>query len=108
MAGSGDNFEIIDGHLHVYDLKLKAGFPNQNWTIVDFPDKETESAIHMDITQEYAKEIANKSGVKKEVIEKELEIIKAEVINSRKPKEMAEKISKGKISKFSKNRSFKS
>ena len=42
----------------------------------------------------------DKNGVKKEVIEKELEIIKAEVINSGKPKEMAEKISKGKISKF--------
>ena len=31
---------------------------------------------------------------------KELEIIKAEIINSGKPKELAEKISKGKISKF--------
>ena len=68
MAGSMDNFEVIDGHLHVYDLKLKASFPNQNWTIVDFPDKENESAIYMDITQEYAKEIANKSGVKKVVM----------------------------------------
>tara|TARA_X000001036_G_C20650236_1_gene794685 strand:- start:497 stop:1363 length:867 start_codon:yes stop_codon:yes gene_type:complete len=38
--------------------------------------------------------------LKKEIIDKELEIIKAEIINSGKPKEMAEKISKGKISKF--------
>ena len=68
MADSADNFEIIDGHLHVYDLKLKAGFPNQNWAIVDFPDKEKESAIYMDITQEYAKEVANKSGVKKVIM----------------------------------------
>ena len=68
MADSANNYEIIDGHLHVYDLKLKAGFPNQNWTIVDFPDKEKESAIYMDITQEYAKEVANKSGVKKVVM----------------------------------------
>ena len=37
---------------------------------------------------------------KKEIIDKELEIIKAEIINSGKPKEMAEKISNGKISKF--------
>ena len=68
MADSANNFEIIDGHLHVYDLKLKASFPNQNWTIVDFPDKEKESAIYMDITQEYAKEVANKSGVKKVIM----------------------------------------
>ena len=42
----------------------------------------------------------DKEGIKKEIIDKELEIIKAEVTNSGKPKEMAEKISKGKISKF--------
>ncbi len=42
----------------------------------------------------------DKDGIKKEIIDKELEIIKAEIINSGKPKEMAEKISKGKISKF--------
>ena len=33
-------------------------------------------------------------------VDKELDIIKAEIINSGKPKELAEKISKGKISKF--------
>ena len=42
----------------------------------------------------------NKEGIKKEIIEKELEIIKAEITNSGKPAEMAEKISKGKIEKF--------
>ncbi len=42
----------------------------------------------------------DQSGIKKEILDKELEIIKAEIINSGKPKEMAEKISKGKISKF--------
>ena len=46
-----ENFEIIDAHLHVYDLKLKASFPNQNWTIVDFPDPVNEKAIAMDATQ---------------------------------------------------------
>jgi len=35
-----------------------------------------------------------------EIIDKELEIIKAELLNSGKPKEMIEKISKGKINKF--------
>ncbi|MBD1150415.1 elongation factor Ts [Pelagibacterales bacterium SAG-MED29] len=41
-----------------------------------------------------------KDGVKKEIINKELEIIKAEITNSGKPSDMAEKISKGKITKF--------
>ncbi len=42
----------------------------------------------------------DKEGIKKEIIDKELEIIKAEITNSGKPKEMADKISKGKIAKF--------
>ena len=42
----------------------------------------------------------DKNDIKKEIIDKELEIIKAETLNSGKPAEMAEKISKGKISKF--------
>tara|TARA_Y100000816_G_scaffold219829_1_gene164867 strand:- start:8041 stop:8907 length:867 start_codon:yes stop_codon:yes gene_type:complete len=42
----------------------------------------------------------DKDGIDKETVNKELEIIKAEITNSGKPVEMAEKISKGKISKF--------
>ena len=42
----------------------------------------------------------DKNGIKKEIIDKELEIIKAEIKNSGKPIEMVEKISKGKITKF--------
>jgi len=42
----------------------------------------------------------DKNGIEKKIIDKELEIIKAEIMNSGKPKEMAEKISKGKITKF--------
>ena len=41
-----------------------------------------------------------KDGIDKSIVDKELEIIKAEVINSGKSNDMAEKISKGKISKF--------
>ncbi|MBD1172128.1 elongation factor Ts [Pelagibacterales bacterium SAG-MED05] len=41
-----------------------------------------------------------KDGIKKEIINKELEIIKAEITNSGKPQDMVEKISKGKITKF--------
>ena len=42
----------------------------------------------------------DKDKIDKTIIDKEMEIIKAEIVNSGKPAEMAEKISKGKISKF--------
>ena len=42
----------------------------------------------------------DKDGIDKKIVEKEMEIIKAEIVNSGKPVEMAEKISQGKISKF--------
>ena len=42
----------------------------------------------------------NESDIDKSIIDKELEIIKAEIANSGKPNEMVEKISKGKLSKF--------
>ena len=42
----------------------------------------------------------NKDEIDKNIVDKELEIIKAEILNSGKPADMAEKISKGKISKF--------
>tara|TARA_Y100001958_G_C21204025_1_gene530318 strand:- start:713 stop:1579 length:867 start_codon:yes stop_codon:yes gene_type:complete len=42
----------------------------------------------------------DKNGIDKNTVEKELEIIKAEIINSGKPSAIAEKISKGKLSKF--------
>ena len=42
----------------------------------------------------------DKEGLNKDIVDKELEIIKAEITNSGKPVEMADKISKGKIAKF--------
>ena len=42
----------------------------------------------------------DKAGLKKEVLDKELEIIKAELLNSGKKAEMIEKISQGKLNKF--------
>ena len=42
----------------------------------------------------------DKNDINEEIVNKELEIIKAEIINSGKPKEMAEKISQGKLTKF--------
>ena len=42
----------------------------------------------------------NSDDIDKEIVNKELEIIKAEIVNSGKPSEMVEKIAKGKIVKF--------
>ena len=41
-----------------------------------------------------------KKDISKNIVDKELEIIKAEIVNSGKPADIADKISKGKISKF--------
>ena len=57
----------------------------------------TKIAMHIAASNPLA---IDKEGIKKEIIDKELEIIKAEITNSGKPLEMAEKISKGKIVKF--------
>ncbi len=57
----------------------------------------TKIAMHVAASNPLA---IDKDNIDKSIVDKELEIIKAEITNSGKPKEMAEKISKGKISKF--------
>lgn len=57
----------------------------------------TKIAMHIAASNPLA---IDTNDIKKEIVDKELEIIKAEIINSGKPEEMVEKISKGKISKF--------
>ena len=54
-------------------------------------------AMHIAATNPLA---INKEDIDKKLVDKELEIIKAEVMNSGKPEQIAEKISKGKISKY--------
>jgi elongation factor Ts len=63
----------------------------------------TKLAMHIAASSPLA---LDTNGIKKEVVDKELEIIKAEIINSGKPKEIVEKISKGKIEKFLKDNSL--
>ena len=60
-------------------------------------DIGTRLAVHIAALNPLA---IDKDGIDKKIVDKELEIIKAEITNSGKPAEMAEKISKGKISKF--------
>ena len=54
-------------------------------------------AMHIAATSPLA---IDKDKIDKFIVDKELEIIKAEIINSGKPDDMVEKITKGKISKF--------
>ena len=67
--------------------------------IIKGKNDEIGSKIAMHIAASNPLAIESK-GINKNIIDKELEIIKAEISNSGKPPEMAEKISKGKISKF--------
>ncbi len=67
--------------------------------IIKGKNDEIGSKIAMHIAASNPLAIESK-GIDKNIIDKELEIIKAEITNSGKPPEMAEKISKGKISKF--------
>ena len=67
--------------------------------IIKVKNYEIGSKIAMHIAASNPLAIESK-GIDKNIIDKELEIIKAEISNSGKPPEMAEKISKGKISKF--------
>ena len=60
-------------------------------------DIGTELAMHIAASNPLS---VDKEGLDKAVIEKELEIIKAELLNSGKKPEMIEKISKGKLQKF--------
>ena len=57
----------------------------------------TKVAMHIAASNPLA---IDKDGIDKTTVEKELEIIKAEIENSGKPSDVADKISKGKISKF--------
>ena len=57
----------------------------------------TKIAMHIAASNPLA---INSNQIDKKVVDKELEIIKAEIVNSGKPAEMAEKISKGKLTKF--------
>ena len=62
-------------------------------------NEEIGNKIAMHIAASNPLAIENE-GIDKAIVDKELEIIKAEITNSGKPADMAEKISKGKITKF--------
>jgi elongation factor Ts len=67
--------------------------------MIDGENQDLGSKIAMHIAASNPLAI-EKEGIDKTIVDKELEIIKAEIVNSGKPAEIAEKISKGKITKF--------
>ena len=67
--------------------------------IIKGKNEEIGSKIAMHIAASNPLAI-DREGIDKKIVDKEMEIIKAEIVNSGKPDDLAEKISKGKISKF--------
>ena len=67
--------------------------------ITDGKNKDLGNKLAMHIAASSPLAI-NSNEIDKVIIDKELEILKAEIINSGKPKDMVEKIAKGKITKF--------
>ena len=65
----------------------------ENAEKTNIQDLGTKLAMHVAASNPLA---IDKDGINREIVDKELDIIKAEIINSGKPKELAEKISKGK------------
>ncbi len=93
----GVNFFYVHSALEKNIGKIVSVVKLEN--IVSGKNDEIGSKIAMHIAASNPLAI-DKNDISKEIVEKELEIIKAEITNSGKPPEMAEKISKGKISKF--------
>ena len=93
----GINFSYVHSSLEKNIGKIVSIVKLDN--IIKGKNDEIGSKIAMHIAASNPLAIESK-GIDKNIIDKELEIIKAEISNSGKPPEMAEKISKGKISKF--------
>ena len=93
---SGSNFFYVHSALEkkigkIISVVKIEGISNEN---IELGNKV---AMHIAASNPLA---IDKNEIQKEIVDKELEIIKAEITNSGKPAEMAEKISKGKLSKF--------
>ena len=94
---SGLNFFYVHSAIEKNIGKIISIIKLENAEKTNIQDLGTKLAMHVAASNPLA---IDKDGINREIVEKELDIIKAEIINSGKPKELAEKISKGKISKF--------
>ena len=93
----GLNFYYVHSALEKNIGKIISAVKIDGLTVKKNDDIGIKVSMHIAASNPLA---IDKQDLKKEIIDKELEIIKAEIVNSGKPPEMAEKISKGKISKF--------
>ena len=94
---SGLNFFYVHSAIEKNIGKIISIIKLENAEKTNIQDLGTKLAMHIAASNPLA---IDKDGINREIVDKELDIIKAEIINSGKPKELAEKISKGKISKF--------
>ena len=94
---SGLNFYYVHSAIEKNIGKIISIIKLENAEKTNIQDLGTKLAMHVAASNPLA---IDKDGINREILDKELDIIKAEIINSGKPKELAEKISKGKISKF--------
>ena len=94
---SGHNFFYIHSAIEKNIGKIISIIKLENIDQTKGKDLGNKLAMHIAASNPLA---IDKEGIDQKIIDKEIEIIQAEIINSGKPKEIAEKISKGKISKF--------
>jgi len=93
----GNNFYYVHGAIEKDIGKIVSVVKVDNVIKGKNQDIGNKLAMHIAASSPLA---IDKNGLKKEILEKELEIIKAELLNSGKKKEMIEKISQGKLNKF--------
>ena len=94
---SGINYYYVHSAIEKNIGKIVSIIKLENTEEYQTQDLGNKLAMHIAASNPLA---LDKDGIDKKIVDKELEIIKAEIMNSGKPKELAEKISKGKISKF--------
>ena len=96
-SSSGSNFFYVHSAIDKFIGKIISVVKLDGIQIGKNEDIGNKIAMHIAASSPLA---INKDDIEKSLVDKELEIIKAEITNSGKPIEMAEKISKGKILKF--------
>ena len=94
---SGMNFSYVHSAIEKGIGKIISVVKLDGATKEKNDDFGTKLAMHIAASNPLA---IDKESIDKTLVDKELEIIKAEITNSGKPADMAEKISKGKITKF--------
>ena len=94
---SGQNFAYVHSAIEKGIGKIISVVKIEGVSEEKNEDIGNKVAMHIAATNPLA---IDKDKIDKGIVDKELEIIKAEISNSGKPLEMVEKISKGKLSKF--------